>query len=202
MCSASPACAAQTATRVTNADVVAMTTAKLSDEVVISGLQQAATAAFDLSPEALIALKNSGVSDRVIQAMQARAKEVPTAETQPKPSGQESTAKSPLSEPCRIFITEDDPPARFYVVVRKEVQDGKKFYGSHDDDLMWKLAKQADNAGADAIIKFHEWRAPSMWSWAAAKAGGMAINWTPEGKASVSTLKGQCWSPTKGLDRD
>ena len=46
MCSASPACAAQTATRVTNADVVAMTTAKLSDEVVISGLQQAATSGF------------------------------------------------------------------------------------------------------------------------------------------------------------
>ncbi len=87
-----------------------------------------------------------------------------------------------------------------YVVIRKEVQAGKKFYGSHDDNLMTELAKQADKAGADAIIKFHEWRAPSMFSWASAKAGGMAVKWTAEGKAGVAALKGQCWSP-KGPER-
>jgi hypothetical protein len=97
--------------------------------------------------------------------------------------------------PCRIFITEEEPPSRAYVVVRKEIQAGKKFYGSHDDNLMKELAKQADKAGADAIIRFHEWRAPSKWSWAAAKAGGMAVKWTAEGKAAISQLKGQCWSP-------
>jgi hypothetical protein len=62
-----------------------------------------------------------------------------------------------------------------------------------------QLAKQADKAGADAIIKFHEWRAPSKWSWAATKAGGMAVKWTAERKAGVSALKGQCWS-VKGQD--
>jgi hypothetical protein len=114
----------------------------------------------------------------------------------PSSTGGISNAKatSPSSEPCRIFITEEDPPSRSYIVIRKEVQDGKKFYGNHDDALMKALAKEADKVGADAIIKFHEWRAPSKFSWAAAKAGGMAVKWTAEGKSAVSALKGQCWS--------
>src|SRR5216684_888794 len=62
----------QAAKSVTNADVVSMTTAKLSDAVIVGAVQQAAEADFDLSPSALIALKNAGVSDRVLQAMQAR----------------------------------------------------------------------------------------------------------------------------------
>jgi hypothetical protein len=101
----------------------------------------------------------------------------------------------PPSEPCRIFITEEEPPSHVYLVVRKEVQAGKKFYGSHDYNLMKELAKQTDKAGADAIIQFHEWRVPSMFSWAAEKAGGMAVKWTAEGKAAVAPLKGQCWTP-------
>jgi hypothetical protein len=177
--------AGQTAKSVTNADVISMTTAKISDDVIVGAIQQAATTDFDLSPSALIALRNAGVSDRVMQSMQALVKGSP----------KEARAEPPSSEPCGIFITEEDPPSRMYVVVRKEVQAGKKFYGGHDDNLMMELAKQADKAGADAIIKFHEWRAPSMWSWAAAKAGGMAVKWTAEGKAGVSDLKGQCWSP-------
>lgn len=195
--------AVQTPKSVINADIVAMTTAKLSDDVIVSAVQQAATTDFDLSPGALIALRNAGVSDRVIQAMQAQAKTAQPKEAQPNPAGGlgGAAAESAPSEPCRIFITEEDPPSRAYVVVRKEVQAGKKFYGSHDDNLMKELANQADKAGADAIIKCHEWRAPSMWSWAAAKAGGMAVKWTAEGKTGISALKGQCWSP-KGQDRE
>jgi hypothetical protein len=60
--------------------------------------------------------------------------------------------------PCRIFITEEDPAARLYTMVRKEVSATKKFYGSHDDTLMWQLADEADKAGVDAIIKFRETR--------------------------------------------
>jgi len=51
---------------------------------------------------------------------------------------QEKTVPSPDSpEQCRgVFITEEDPPSRHYLVVKKEIQVGKKFYGSHDDALM------------------------------------------------------------------
>ena len=186
---------------VTNADVVSMTDARLSDEVIIEAVQQAAAIDFDVSPAALVALKSAGVSERVLQAMQARAKEPPRAGITRGPAPGPRQAAESLSEPCRIFITEEEPASGSYEVVRKEVQAGKKFYGSHDDKLMTELATRADKAGADAIIKFHEWRAPSMWSWAAAKAGGMAVRWTAEGKATVSSLKGQCWSP-KGKKRD
>ncbi|MBK5295537.1 MAG: hypothetical protein JJE40_00180 [Vicinamibacteria bacterium] len=187
----------------TNADVVSMTAAKLSDDVIVGAVQQAATTDFDLSPEALIALRNADVSDHVIKAMQARAKSQTANGANASPTGNptEPGTQPPPSEPCRVFITEEEPPSGAYVVVRKEVQAGKKFYGSHDDNLMKELAKQAEKVGADAIIKFHEWRAPSMWSWAAAKAGGMAVKWTADGKANVWSLRGQCWS-SKGPTRE
>lgn len=172
----------EAAKSVASADVISMTAAKLSDDVIMGAIRQATTTDFDLSPAGLIALRNAGVSDRVMQSMQARVEGRP----------RQAEAGSPSSAPCGIFITEEDPPSASYVVVRKEVQAGKKFYGSHDDQLMKELAIQA---GADAIIKFHEWRAPSMWSWAAAKAGGMAVKWTAEGMVGVAALKGQCWSP-------
>jgi hypothetical protein len=161
-----PSQGGQTAKPVTNADIVAMAAAKLSDAVIVSAVEQAARTEFDLSPGALITLKNAGVSDAIIQAMQVRAKRVQTTEAAPPiPTSilPGTAAESPSPEPCRIFITEEEPPSGAYVVVRKEVQAGKKFYGSHDDNLMKELAKQADKAGADAIIKFHEWRAPSMF---------------------------------------
>lgn len=190
----------QTFKPLTNADIIAMATAKLSDDVINNAVSRAVTTAFDVSPSALIELKKAGVSDRIIQTMQEKAQQaLQNLGTGPsRSSAMEATpVESASAAPCRIFITEDDPPSRSYVVVRKEVQAGKKFYGSHDEDLMRELAEKADKTGADAIIKFHEWRAPSRWSWAAAKAGGMAVKWTEEGKAAVSGLKGQCWDPPK-----
>ena len=181
--------------RVANADVIAMVKAQLSEDVVVASIAQSAAIEFDLAPLALIALKEAGVSDIVIRAMQARQAQA-GAELPGTPTAGVSTV-----EPCRVFITEEDPPSRFYTMVRKEVQDGKKWYGKHDEDLMYKLAKQAQKVGADAIIAFHEWRAPSGWSWAAAKAGGMAVKWTDEGKAAVPSMKGQCWSPAGKNDR-
>ena len=184
-----------------NADIVAMTTAKLSDDVIATSVQRAATTNFDVSPAALIELKNAGVSDRIIQSMQQKAQQQGQTGpgTEPSQSAGVGTpgVGSGSAAACRVFITEDEPPSRSYVVVRKEIQAGKKWYGAHDEGLMRELAAKAEKVGADAIIKFHEWRAPSMFSWAAAKAGGMAVKWTEHGKASVSELKGQCWDPTE-----
>jgi hypothetical protein len=121
----------------------------------------------------------------------------PLKDSQPGVVTPEATAGQTATEACRIFITEEEPSSSSYVMIRREVQVGKKFYGGHDDALMTELATQANKVGADAVIKFHEWRAPSKLSWAAAKAGGMAVKWTAEGKAAVSGLKGQCWTPKK-----
>jgi len=134
---------------------------------------------------------------------QSRAKtDVCGPDSQPGPVTPEETAGKTMAEACRIFITGEEPSSSSYVMIRKEVQVGKKFYGGHDDALMVELATQANRVGADAVIKFHEWRAPSKFSWAAAKAGGMAVKWTADGKAAVSGLKGQCWKPESRLRRE
>jgi hypothetical protein len=188
---------AQTSKPVTNGDVIAMETAGLSDDVIVNAIQQTQTIDFDLSPSALIDLKRAGVSDYVIKTIQDKSRTLqPGPATAPPTAGTgPDAAERRSSGPCRIFITEDDPPSGAYVMVKKEIQVGKKFYGDHDDDLMRELAKQASKVGADAIIRFHEWRAPSAWSWAAAKAGGMAVRWTDQGKGLPATLTGQCWDP-------
>jgi hypothetical protein len=175
-----------------------MSAAKLSEDVIVRSITDARTTSFDVSPDALIALKKAGVSERIIELLQARARSAAAAGTDQQAIAATAAAEVPSSEPCRIFITEEEPPSRSYTVVEKEIQAGKKFYGAHDDALMTELARRADKAGADAIIKFHEWRAPSKWSWAAAKAGGMAVKWTTEGRNGVSGLKGQCWTAPVG----
>ena len=54
---------------ITNTDIISMSTAKLSDDVIIGSIQQASTAEFDVSPAGLIALRSAGVSDRVLQSI-------------------------------------------------------------------------------------------------------------------------------------
>jgi outer membrane lipoprotein SlyB len=57
---------------VTNFDLVEMTRAGIGDEVIISTIRSRG-GRFDLSPGGLIALKQSGVSDRVVMAAQGAA---------------------------------------------------------------------------------------------------------------------------------
>lgn len=52
----------------TNADIVRMVQAKLSDAVIISEIQNS-TCQFDTSPNALIQLKQAGINDKVLEAM-------------------------------------------------------------------------------------------------------------------------------------
>jgi len=95
---------------------------------------------------------------------------------------------------CRVFITEEDPAARMYSVVRREVSATKKFYGSHDDALVWQLADIAAGAGADAVIKFKETRQITALSWASAKVTGTAVKWTAAGQTAARSMKGDCWN--------
>ena len=54
----------------TNADVIQMVSAALSEQVIITSIRQAPAKDFDLTPNGLIALKKAGVSDAVISVMQ------------------------------------------------------------------------------------------------------------------------------------
>lgn len=62
--------ASTAASKMTNADVVEMFKAGLSEQVIITSIRQAPTKEFDLTPPGLIALKKAGVSDTVIQVLQ------------------------------------------------------------------------------------------------------------------------------------
>lgn len=57
------------ATAVTDYDLIQMTRAELSEDVIISTMRSRGTR-MDLSPQALIALRQQGVSDRVVMAAQ------------------------------------------------------------------------------------------------------------------------------------
>ena len=54
----------------TNADVIEMVGAALSEQVIITSIRQAPAKDFDLTPTGLIALKKAGVSDAVVLVMQ------------------------------------------------------------------------------------------------------------------------------------
>ncbi len=62
----------RSAEMLTNDDLVRMTVSGLSDDVIITAVQTKG-GRFDLSPDGLIALKASGVSDRVLSAVQTAA---------------------------------------------------------------------------------------------------------------------------------
>jgi hypothetical protein len=55
---------------ITNADVVQMVAAGLSEKVIITSIRQAPAKDFDLTPTGLITLKKAGVSDAVVSVMQ------------------------------------------------------------------------------------------------------------------------------------
>jgi hypothetical protein len=57
--------------KMTNADVIQLVTAGLSEQVVITSIRQAPERDFDLTPTGLIALKKAGVPDAVILIMQS-----------------------------------------------------------------------------------------------------------------------------------
>lgn len=78
----------------TNTDVINMVAAKLGDAVIITAIQSAPRADFDLSPKGLIALKQNGASDAVIAAMQKA-----TPANRPQPAAPAAPVAAPVPAP-------------------------------------------------------------------------------------------------------
>lgn len=53
----------------TNADIIKMAQVKLSDNIILAEIKKAEKPMFDVTPTGLVALKNAGVSDKVIEFM-------------------------------------------------------------------------------------------------------------------------------------
>jgi hypothetical protein len=95
-----PAAALAQSTGITNADVIRMVEAGLSDEIVLASIAGAARTSFDTSTDGLIELKTAGLSDRVILAIQAHASE--SASSSPVPAATAPRASSaPVSSTDR-----------------------------------------------------------------------------------------------------
>lgn len=60
-----------------NADIVKMVAAGLGEAVILQSIKTSPYVVFDLTPEGLLALKDTGVSDALIEAMFARASDSP-----------------------------------------------------------------------------------------------------------------------------
>jgi hypothetical protein len=100
----------------TNGDIISLTRAGLSDEVIISTIQRSQQN-FDLAPEALIALKKSGVSNKVIEAMvgglpsSGGESTAPLADQPPSPElGEAAVAEAPLPPPSEAGPAQPPPP--------------------------------------------------------------------------------------------
>jgi hypothetical protein len=63
---------AQGGDAITNEDVIKMVRAGLSSSIILSTIDSAKTTKFDLTPDGLVSLKNAGIDDRLIEAMQAK----------------------------------------------------------------------------------------------------------------------------------
>ena len=74
----------QSNTLINNAQVIRLSEAGLSVDIILSLLQKAESTEFDISTEGLIALSVAGVENEVIQEMIAKAGEVAEAEAEAK----------------------------------------------------------------------------------------------------------------------
>jgi hypothetical protein len=63
----------QTREPLKNEDVIKMVRAQLSTDIILVTIESA-NVDFDLSPNGLVAMKEAGVADRIIEEMQARAR--------------------------------------------------------------------------------------------------------------------------------
>ena len=110
---------APAAAAMTNADVVKMVKAGLTDVVIVAAIRNAARTTFRLDADALIALKSSGVSDVIVTAMfdpSAQPKSAASPATMPRTSASTSGTPTPaVTEPSRdagIYVgTGDDKKA-------------------------------------------------------------------------------------------
>jgi hypothetical protein len=90
----------------TNDDIIKLTQVKLGNDVII-GKIRSSTCAFDTSADALIKLKQAGVSDTVLQAMIAGGGAPPTSIAGQPPS---SVAGGPLPTAYGYYVVADGQP--------------------------------------------------------------------------------------------
>jgi len=106
---------------ITNDDIVKMARVQLSTSIIVTTIKSADSVKFDLSPAGLIALKDAGVDDRVIETMMATTRGEGADETSaatwdaPKKSDLLATSKEPdyILRNFKTMVV-DAPRAKFF----------------------------------------------------------------------------------------
>lgn len=128
-----PTSASQAISKMTNADVIQLVTAGLSEQVITASIRQTPTRNFDLTPTGLIALKKAGVSNALILVMQdpgtpADAPVFTSAKAR-QDAAVAARASFGASVPGKYFRHDD---ARDYVELKPDgtfqLQEGRKVY--------------------------------------------------------------------------
>jgi hypothetical protein len=138
----------------TNEDIIKMVRAQLSSNIIISTLE-GADFRFDLSPTGLIGLKDAGVDDRIIAAMQARvrardASKTTGASTRAAPEKSELLASRDPDFILRNFktmVVNADKATYF------KTDQMKAALGENKDFAALKIAIVDDYAVADALLE-------------------------------------------------
>jgi hypothetical protein len=118
----------------TNADVIKLVQAGLSEDLVIASIEQAARKSFDLSADGLISLKQAGVPESVIGVMLGRPaasgpaagpapRDDAPAPPSPRPGGTPSAAQVP-DQPPGIYLEQDGKLVPLEPTVVAGIKDG------------------------------------------------------------------------------
>lgn len=144
---------------ITNQGVIAMVKAGLPDATVISAIQSQPTN-FDISTDGLLALKNAGVSNKVVSAVVAAAGKQP--QTAPAPQAPQSArapapSYAPPAAPAGASNAEIPPGTPIVVrtidpINSRTAREGQLFKASLDQALQ-VYGAPAIPAGADVTLK-------------------------------------------------
>jgi hypothetical protein len=118
-------------------DVAKLSRAQISDDVILNYVQNAGTI-YNLTPKDIVALKNDGVSDRVITAMLGQRKQVEasaqTAQAAQAIANAPTIADAPAGQVAPQYVVaptyvEPQPSSSVYVIASPSVQAA--YYGSY-----------------------------------------------------------------------
>lgn len=134
----------------TNEEVIGMVQAKLAPVIIKNAISGAQSVAFDLSVQGLIKLKNVGVDDQIVEAMQARAS---NGQLKPHVQGQGNTPTAnmlPLPSGVGVFYIQNGKYEQIAPEVGKGRMDAKRLLAG--GILKFKNENKVPGAAAAAKV--------------------------------------------------
>lgn len=159
-----------------NEDVIKMVQAKLPDAVVVAKIKSS-PCKFDTSPDALIKLKQAGISDAVMQAMAEAG--APAASTNPGPAAKEPPLdpNDPLAEhDPGIYYVRQNPGGRRMTQLDPTAYSGGKSGGTFTSGLTYGIKKAKWKAvvrGGRANVRITE-QSPTFYFYFEQKHGTLS----------------------------